>query len=69
MNLSLNKALEYGFVLRAKGILQLDSNQFVYFDFTPHHYHFEYIEGCKKTKIAFIGSNLMKQKILEWFQE
>lgn len=63
------KDMEYGFVLRAKGILQLDSNQFVYFDFTPHHYHLEYLEGCKKTKIAFIGSNLMKQKILEWFQE
>ena len=63
------KDMEYGFVLRAKGILQLDSNQFVYFDFTPYHYHFEYLEGCKKTKVAFIGSNLMKQKILDWFQE
>lgn len=61
------KNMEYGFVLRAKGILELSTNKFVYFDFTPYHYQWDYIEECKKTKVAFIGSNLRNQKILEWF--
>lgn len=65
---SLNN-MEYGLVLRAKGMLQLDTNQFAYFDFTPHHYHLEYIEECKETKVTFIGSNLRKQKVSEWFHE
>lgn len=63
------KNKEYGYILRAKGILQLEINQFVYFDFTPHHYNLEYLEGSRETKIAFIGSNLRKQKILECFHE
>lgn len=61
------KDKEYGFILRAKGILELDTKQFVYFDFTPHHYHWEYTEECKGTKIAIIGSGLKKQKILQCF--
>lgn len=61
------KDKEYGFILRAKGILELDTEQFVYFDFTPHHYHWEYTEECKGTKIAVIGSGLKKQKILQCF--
>jgi G3E family GTPase len=64
---TLLKNNEYGFVLRAKGFLKLKTNKFVYFDYTPHHYHWEYIEGCKKTKIAFIGSNLKNKKIFDWF--
>lgn len=59
------KNKKYGFILRAKGILELDTKQFVYFDFTPHHYHWEYVEENKGTKIAVIGSQLKKQKILE----
>lgn len=62
------KNMEYGFVLRAKGILEVNTNQFVYFDFTPHHFQWEYIEECKKTKVVFIGSNLRNQKILKWFK-
>ncbi|CAH2214201.1 GTP-binding protein [Tepidibacter aestuarii] len=58
---------EYGSILRAKGILELDTNQFVYFDFTPYHYHWEYIEKFKRTKVAIIGSNLRNKKILELF--
>lgn len=61
------KDKEYGFVLRAKGILELNTRQFVYFDFTPHHYHWEYTEECKETKVAVIGSNLEKEKILKCF--
>ena len=61
------KEKECGFILRAKGILEFDTNQFVYFDFTPHHYHWEYVEECKETKVAVIGSALKEQKILQCF--
>jgi G3E family GTPase len=62
------KDIEYGFVLRAKGILELDTNKFVYFDFTPHHYHWEYVAQCKGTKVTVIGTNLRSQEILKCFQ-
>ncbi|WP_411681116.1 GTP-binding protein [Clostridium thailandense] len=58
---------EYGYILRAKGILELAKKQFVYFDFTPHHYHWEYIEGLAVAKLTVIGSQLKKQKILQCF--
>lgn len=58
---------EYGVILRAKGILKLDNNKFVHFDFTPYHYGWEYLEECEETKVAVIGSNLKKQNILELF--
>lgn len=63
---SLNNT-EYGFILRAKGILEMDNNKFIHFDFTPWHYNWEYIKESKKAKVAVIGSDLKNQKILEWF--
>lgn len=61
------KDKKYGVILRAKGILQLDTKQLVHFDFTPHHYNWEYIEEYKEAKIAVIGSQLKKQKISQCF--
>ncbi|AKN33861.1 cobalamin biosynthesis protein P47K [Clostridium carboxidivorans P7] len=61
------KSKEYGYILRAKGILELDTKQLVYFDFTPHHFSWEYIKEVKETKVAFIGNQLKKQKILQCF--
>lgn len=58
---------KHGYVLRAKGILKLDTNQLVYFNFTPHHYKWEYLQECKKAKAVIIGSNLSEQKIYELF--
>lgn len=58
---------ENGFILRAKGILELYNNKFIHFDFTPHHYNWGYIEECKEVKVAVIGSNLKKQNILKLF--
>lgn len=62
------RAQENGSIFRAKGILELDTKKFVLFNFTPHHYHWEYIEECKETKVVVIGSDLNKEKILEWFE-
>ncbi len=64
--LSLNQQ-EYGFIVRAKGIVQLATKKLVYFDYTPHHYHWEYLETVKTTKVTVIGSNLDKKKIVGIF--
>ncbi len=64
--LSLNQQ-EYGFIVRAKGIVQLSTKKLVYFDYTPHHYHWEYLEKVKTTKVTVIGSNLDKKKIVGIF--
>ncbi len=63
---SLNQQ-EYGFIVRAKGIVQLATKKLVYFDYTPHHYHWEYLETVKTTKVTVIGSNLDKKKIVGIF--
>ncbi|MGN9162343.1 CobW family GTP-binding protein [Clostridium sulfidigenes] len=64
--LSLNQQ-EDGFIVRAKGIVQLSTKKLVYFDYTPHHYHWEYLETVKTTKVTVIGSNLDKKKIVGIF--
>lgn len=58
---------EYGFIVRAKGIVQLFTKKLVYFDYTPYHYNWEYLETVKTTKVTIIGSNLDKKKIVEIF--
>ncbi len=63
---SLNQQ-EYGFIVRAKGIVQLSTKKLVYFDYTPHHYQWEYLETVKTTKVTVIGSNLDKKKIVGIF--
>ncbi len=63
---SLNQQ-EYGFIVRAKGIVQLYTKKLVYFDYTPHNYHWEYLETVKTTKVTVIGSNLDKKKIVGIF--
>ena len=58
---------ENGYILRSKGIVKASNNKFIYFDYTPNHCKWEYINECSETKIAVIGSNLRKEKILEYF--
>ncbi len=59
---------EYGCVLRAKGILKLNTNEFISFNFTPHHQRWEYIEDSRTCKTVFIGVNLITEKIQECFR-
>ncbi len=66
--LSTLKDKKFGFIIRAKGFIELSTKQFAYFNFTPHHYHWEYIEGCRGAKVVVIGSNLNNIKILQRFQ-
>ncbi|ADK14970.1 GTP-binding protein [Clostridium ljungdahlii] len=65
--LSSLKSKDYGYILRAKGILELDTKRFIYFDFTPHHFQWNHVEEFKEAKVAFIGNELKKQKILQCF--
>lgn len=71
----LNKVLEglknkeLGFILRAKGIIKLDDERCVNFNFTPHHYSLELLEGQRQTKVAVIGSEINKERILELFEK
>lgn len=58
---------ECGFIVRAKGIIQLSTKELVYFDYTPHHYHWEYLNTVKTAKVTVIGTNLQKNKILRKF--
>lgn len=72
--IQLNKSLEtlkdkeLGFILRAKGIVKLDDERYVNFNFTPHHYSLEMIKGKRETKVAVIGSDINKEKILKLFE-
>ena len=61
------KDQENGNILRAKGIIELDTNQLISFQFTPHHYQWDYLKEAKETKIAVIGSQLNQEKITELF--
>lgn len=58
-----------GGILRAKGILSMDTGEQIYFDYTPRHRHWEYIDSAKETKLVFIGRNLEKESILKTFQK
>ncbi|WPC41140.1 GTP-binding protein [Clostridium sp. JS66] len=66
--LSSLKSKDYGYILRAKGILELDTKKFIYFDFTPHHFKWNYVEEFKEAKMAFIGNELKREKILQCFK-
>jgi G3E family GTPase len=58
---------ENGRILRAKGILEFDTQRFILFNFTPHHCQWEYLQGDKEAKVVVIGTDLNKKAIAEWF--
>ena len=62
------KDRDKGYILRAKGVLELESNEFINFNYTPHHYSWEYLKKPKTCKVAVIGSKLNNKKISALFQ-
>ncbi|CQR73733.1 Putative metal chaperone YciC [Sporomusa ovata DSM 2662] len=58
---------ENGCILRAKGILELDTQYSILFNFTPHHCQWEYLEEDKEAKVVVIGTDLNKEAIADWF--
>ena len=58
----------YGYVLRAKGIVDTDGEQFLYFDYVPQ--ESEIRQGAPEYigKICVIGSNLNEGNLKELFK-
>jgi len=59
---------EYGLIVRAKGILKLDTGQSILFNFTPQHCNWEYLEEPKEAKVIAIGTSINHKKIAAYFR-
>jgi len=59
---------EYGYIVRAKGILWLNTGQSILFNFTPQHYNWEYLEDPKEAKVIAIGTSINHEKIAAYFR-
>lgn len=58
---------KYGFVLRAKGILQTDTGEWIQFDFVPGEYEIREGSPDYTGRLCVIGTNIKKQEITELF--
>lgn len=65
--LELLKDKKQGYILRAKGIVQIDNGKTVHFDFTPQNYSYEYMDKVYKSKVVIIGLLLNTKVIKELF--
>ena len=65
----LSESSEYGVVLRAKGMLELDDNTWAYFDLVPGEVELREGRPCYTSKACVIGANLDKAKLEELFKE
>ena len=68
---SILKALEnsekYGFILRAKGIVESDNGQWIYFDYIPEEINVRTGASSTIGKICVIGSNINEAEICALF--
>nr|WP_279279235.1 GTP-binding protein [Sporotomaculum syntrophicum] len=58
---------EYGFIVRAKGILELNTGELIHFNFTPQYCNWEYLEEPKQVKVIAIGNDINQKKIAALF--
>jgi len=63
----INKNKNYGIVLRAKGIVQVDKNQWIQFDYVPDEFKVVTTTPDYTGRLCIIGSNLNKKDIKELF--
>ncbi len=61
------KNTKLGNIIRAKGILNIDSNDYIYFDYTPYHYKTEYLKGERSPKVVIVGNDLDEDKLNTYF--
>lgn len=61
------KHRELGYILRAKGILELETNEAIIFNYTPHHQSWDYIRETKDCRAVVIGTGLNTTKLKELF--
>lgn len=65
---TLSTSEELGMVLRAKGIVPGETNQWIYFDMVPGEYEVRQGEADYTGRICVIGSDLKEEKLEELFQ-
>ncbi|MCC3866725.1 GTP-binding protein [Terrisporobacter mayombei] len=65
--LELLKDKKQGYVLRGKGIIEIENGKTVHFDFTPKNYSYEYMDEICKPKVVIIGLLLNTKLIKELF--
>lgn len=58
---------EYGFILRAKGILKSHDNTWLQFDYVPDDFEIKNIKADYTGRLCVIGSNLNKKKLRSLF--
>ena len=64
----LSESSEYGVVLRAKGMLELEDNTWAYFDLVPGEVELREGRPCYTSKACVIGADLDKVKLEELFK-
>jgi hypothetical protein len=57
----------YGLILRAKGILQLNLNKWVQFDYVPNESEINSIDADYTGKLCIIGKDLKKNELCNLF--
>lgn len=60
---------DYGYILRAKGILQTPDKKWLHFDFVPGEYEIRYGSADYTGRLCVIGEDLKEQDIRELFGE
>ena len=60
---------DYGYILRAKGILQTPDKEWLHFDFVPGEYEIRYGSADYTGRLCVIGENLKEKDIRELFGE
>ncbi|MCD8049704.1 MAG: GTP-binding protein [Clostridia bacterium] len=60
---------EYGAILRAKGMVNSASGEWVYFDYVPEEYDVRCGQPCYTGKICVIGAELKEEKLAELFRK
>lgn len=63
------KDVGLGTIYRAKGILSVGTNEYIYFDYTPNHYKTECLKGNRDPKVAIIGNDLNEKKLSSYFTD
>ena len=63
----LSESSEYGVILRAKGMVELTSGSWAYFDLVPGEYEVRDGEPDYTGRICVIGSDLKEEALAELF--
>ena len=64
---SLSNNQEYGFILRAKGMLEIEDGKWIHFDLVPENYEIREGTPDYTGRICVIGTNMNKTKVAELF--